>query len=92
VPVVYAGRDELTGKRLYLRKTFRGTKREAQRELARFITEVGDGHHVAVAGTFGELLDRWYEHAAPNWSPATRREHRRQIDVRIKPLLGDRHH
>jgi hypothetical protein len=39
--VVYAGQDDLIGKRRYVRKTVRGTKREAQRELARFITEVG---------------------------------------------------
>jgi hypothetical protein len=68
--IIYAGRDELTGKRRYVRKTVPGTKREAQNELARLLIEVGSGHHVAVAGTFGGLLDRWYHHAAPDWSPA----------------------
>ena len=36
---VYAGRDPLTGKKVWRSRTFRGTKREAERALAAFVTE-----------------------------------------------------
>ena len=40
---VLAGRDEITGKKSYVSKTFRGGRREAERELARLVAEVEAG-------------------------------------------------
>ncbi len=55
---VFVRRDE-AGKKRYLERTVRGTKREAQRVMARLVTEVDEGRHVAAASTrFGEVLDR----------------------------------
>ncbi|MDP9426064.1 MAG: hypothetical protein M3P37_08505 [Actinomycetota bacterium] len=37
-----------------------GTRREAERALARLVVEVDEARHVVAAPmTFGELLDRW---------------------------------
>ena len=59
---VYVGRDSRTGKKRYAQRTVKGTKREAERALARLVTEVDEGRHAAsAAGTFGNLLDRWLE-------------------------------
>jgi integrase len=86
--IVYAGRDPVSGKDRYIRRAFRGSKRAAQQALARLVTEVGDGEHVGTDATFAELLERWYELGAADWSPATAREHRSIIDRHLKPVLG----
>jgi len=44
---VLNGRDALSGRNAYLQETMHGTKREAETELARFVTEVGDGAHAS---------------------------------------------
>ncbi|MGH9148790.1 MAG: hypothetical protein ACRD0F_00405 [Acidimicrobiales bacterium] len=56
---VFLGRDAV-GKRRYLERTVHGTRREVERELARLVVEVDDGHHVASGPmAVGELLDHW---------------------------------
>ena len=58
---VFVGRDA-AGVRRYVQRTVRGTRREAERELARVVVEVDEGRHAAAAPmTFGELLDRWLD-------------------------------
>lgn len=42
---MFLGRDE-TGKKRRLERTIRGTKHEAQRVMARLVTEVDEGRHV----------------------------------------------
>ena len=67
---VYVGRDSRTGKKRYAQRTVHGTKREAERALARLVTEVDEGRHSAsAAGTFGNLLDRWLETKAQSVDP-----------------------
>jgi hypothetical protein len=57
---VYAGRDPLTGKKVWKSRTFQGTKREADRALAAFVTERG------VSGAEGVVAQwrarRWRTH------------------------------
>ena len=54
------------GRKRYVERTVRGTRREAERELARLVVEVDEGRHAAAAPmTFGELLDRWLDGEAP---------------------------
>ena len=56
---VYVGRSA-DDRRRYVERTIRGTRREADRALARLVVEVDEGRHAAAASmTFGELLDRW---------------------------------
>ncbi len=58
---VFLGRDD-TGKKRYIERTVRGTKREAQRVMAHLVVEVDEGRHVAAAATtFGAVLERWLE-------------------------------
>ena len=44
---VLAGRDEITGNKSYVSKTFRGGRRDAERELARLVAEVEAGSTTA---------------------------------------------
>ncbi len=55
---VFVGRDA-DGVMWYFERTVRGTRRDAERELARVVLEVGEGRHAAAAPmSFAELLDR----------------------------------
>jgi len=86
---VYVGRDSRTGRKRYVQRTVHGTKREAERALARLVTEVDEGRHSAsAAGTFGDLLDRWLETKAQSVDPATISNYRWVAEKYIKPGLG----
>ena len=49
------------GKKVWKSRTFQGTKREADRALAAFVTEQPSAQAPAPSRTFGELLERWFE-------------------------------
>jgi integrase len=85
---VHAGRDLDTGRKQYVTRTVRGTKREASRELARLVAQVDDGLVVAKAGTVGDLCERWYEQAQRNLSPVVADNYRRLLDRHILPKFG----
>lgn len=84
---VFAGREE--GRARWVSRTVSGTKRTAQKELAKLVTEVESGS-VAKShqGSVADLLDRWIEHIEPTRSAMTMDEHKRSIDKDIKPSLG----
>jgi integrase len=85
---VYVGRDLLTGQKRYAHKTFKGAKREAQRELAAMVTDVERRVSVRSKLTVGELLEDWFEHARRDFSPKTVREVRGFLDRNLVPSLG----
>jgi integrase len=86
---VLNGRDALTGRKTYLQKTVHGTRREAETELARFVTEVGDGAHASTKGaTVGELLEQWFSYNELDWSPTVVHTYRRIIDRHLVPRFG----
>ena len=86
---VLNGRDALTGRKAYLQKTVHGTKREAETELARFVTEIGDGAHASTKGsTVGELLEQWFCYNELDWSPTVVHTYRRIIDRHLIPRFG----
>ncbi len=88
--VVDVGRDPLDGKRRQLTRTFHGTKREAESELAQFVAQVSnEGAPGSRATTVGELIERWWEHTLPDLSPNTARGYRSKIDQYALPALGD---
>jgi len=71
---VYVGRDERTAKKRYVQRTVHGTQREAERALARLVTEVDEGRHApSASGTVGALLDRWLETKALSVEASTPR-------------------
>jgi integrase len=84
---VYAGRDASDGS-IQVIRTFRGGRRAAQAELARFVTEVADrGEPVTSDVTVAELLDRWIEFVTPLREPGTVRGYKSHVQ-RAKATLG----
>jgi integrase len=82
-------RDPETGKRKRKWHSFAGTKRQAQTECARLITEMEGGVYVEPAKmTLAAFLERWIAHMASQVSP---RSHERYAEIARKnvvPLLG----
>lgn len=78
-----------TGKRRQRWHSFKGTKREAQRECARLISELDKGTAVEPSRiTVAAFLERWIEHMQGQVSP---RSHERYAEIarkNIAPLLG----
>ncbi|MFK8025030.1 MAG: tyrosine-type recombinase/integrase, partial [Ilumatobacter sp.] len=87
---VFLGRDPVTGKKRYATKTVRGGKREAQTTLAEMVTDAERGFTASTTATVGELLEAWFEFAAPDFSPKTVRETRGYIDRSLLPGLGSK--
>lgn len=86
---VYVGRDARTGRKRYVQRTVHGTKREAERAMARLVTEVDEGRHSAsAAGTFGNLLDRWLETKEQLVDPSTFSSYRWLTERYVRPSLG----
>jgi hypothetical protein len=78
-----------TGKRQQRWHSFAGTKREAQRECARLISELDKGVHVEPSRmTLAAFFERWIEHMQGQVSP---RSHERYAEIarkNLSPLLG----
>ncbi len=85
---VYVGRDPLSGRQRRRTSTVHGTKREAQRQLAALVTDVGSGSTSLADITVTQLLDRWLTFVADDLSPTTVDEYRRLCDRRIIPAVG----
>ena len=86
---VFAGRDPLSGAKRYATRTIpMAGKREADKALAAFVADLAGGK-VGSAGsgrTFGDLLERWFEARAKDWSPGTAYQTRWMIDHRLLGL------
>jgi integrase len=87
--IVIDVRDPETGKRKRKWHSFDGTKRAAQVECARLISELTGGAYIEPARTtVGQFLDRWLDHIETQVSP---RSHERYCELarkNIVPLLG----
>lgn len=88
--VVDAGTDPETGKRRQVTKTVRMTKRQAEDELAQFITEVAGGRHAAGDMTFRTLVTRWLANVETDLSESTVEKYESVLRLYILPVLGDR--
>lgn len=86
---VYAGRDPVSGRKLYRTRTFRGPKRAAEDALARLVTEVAGILPTARDATVGELVAEWFELAKADLSPSTVRGYELSIRCYIVPALGE---
>jgi integrase len=84
------GRDPLTGKRQVRYVSFKGTKREAQAELARLLAEAQGGTYVDPSKvSVSEFLDRWArDWVSMNVSPKTGERYRQLLDNQVKPHVG----
>jgi integrase len=85
------GADE-TGKRLIQYQTVHGSKKDAQAELAKRLTEFAEGRYVApTVETVASYAEHWLEHIAPaTRSPITVSRYRTLIVTHIIPGLGDK--
>jgi len=79
----------VTGKKRYVSRTVKGSKREAQRELAALVTQTGHGVPADTATTVSQLLDAWFAQARTDFSPSTVRETNGIIERYLKPGLGE---
>jgi hypothetical protein len=89
---VYAGVDQLTGKKLWLRETVpacttrRETEREAEKVLTRLLNQVGERRSPRTEATVNELLDRWLE--VIDVERTTRTGYVGKIEKHIRPTIG----
>jgi integrase len=88
--IVIDVRDAETGKRRRKWHSFRGTKREAQVECSRLVSQIKDGLYVEPAKmTVRQFLDYWLNHMKSQVAPRT---HERYGEIALKciaPLLGN---
>ena len=87
---VVAAYDPRTGNPKQVSRTVKGSKREAQKALAKFVTEVESGNvPVSASMTLADFLDRWLDHvAASACSPTTVQGYRYKIK-NIVAKLGE---
>ena len=78
-----------TAKRKRRWYTFRGTKRQAQIECARLISELQTGAAVEPSRiTVAQFLDRWLEHIKPQVAPRTHERYGEIVRTYLAPTLG----
>lgn len=82
-------RDPETGARKRKWHSFAGTKREAQKESARLITELGSGDYTEPSKeTVARFLTRWVEHMRSQVSPRTAERYEELAVKSLVPLIG----
>lgn len=87
---VFVGRDPVTGRPRQASRTVRATSKTVNRELAKFIVDLGDRAHPATNATVAQVLEEWLRHAAARGrAPRTIHEARRSIDTVFVPAIGD---
>jgi integrase len=87
--IILDQRDTATGERKRKWHSFTGTKRDAQTECARLISEMKSGAYIELSKvTLKEFLDRWLNHIKPNVSPRTHERYEQIAAKNIAPLLG----
>jgi integrase len=87
--IVLSLTDPATGKRKLKWHSFKGTKRAAQLECSRLVTEMQDGSYIQPSKlTVSQFFDRWLKHIEPNVSPRTHERYQQIATKNIAPLLG----
>jgi hypothetical protein len=88
--IVIDVRDPQTGKRKRKWHSFEGTKREAQIECARLITEREGGAYIdPTRVTVAAFLHRWLGHMSTQVSPRSHENYGAVINTNIVPLIGN---
>jgi integrase len=87
--IVLDVRDPTTGKRKRKWHSFKGTKREAQVECARLLTEQKAGTAVEPSRmTVAAFFERWLEHIQAHVSPRSLERYAELCRKNLAPLLG----
>jgi integrase len=84
------GADPVTGKRQIRYASFKGTKRDAEIELSRLVTQNAAGEGVDPSkATVAEFLERWErDWASVNVSPKTLERYKQILRLNIIPHIG----
>jgi integrase len=87
----FAGRDPVSGRKIYRTRTYRGGRREAEDALSRLVQEVSGGGRAARDATVCVLVREWLELAKADLSPSTVRgyESFKRFKRYIQPTIGD---
>ena len=84
--VILDVRDPATGKRRRKWHSFAGTKRQAQIECARLISEMQRGTYIEPGKiTVAQFLERWLEHVKSRVSPRTHERYAEIVRTNINP-------
>jgi integrase len=87
--VVLDSHDTATGKRKRRWRSFRGTKRQAQIECARLISERQAGTYLEPnKTTLAQFFDRWLEYIKSQVSPGSHERYAEIAQKNLVPLLG----
>jgi integrase len=87
--IIIEMRDPETGRRKRKWHSFSGTKREAQIECARLISEVKVGTYIEPSKTtLAQFLDRWLDDVKSRVAPKTHERYAQICRKNIGPLLG----
>jgi hypothetical protein len=87
--IVVDVRDPTTGKRKRRWHSFAGTKRQAQVECARLLTEMRNGTSVDPSRmTVAAFFERWIEHMEGQVSPRSHERYAELCRKNLAPLLG----
>ena len=87
--IVIDVRDSQTGKRKRRWHSFAGTKRQAQVEAARLISELQKGAAVEPNRiTLAQFLDQWLEYIEPQVAPRTHERYGEIVRTYLAPALG----
>ena len=86
---IFKGRDA-EGKRLYMNKTIKGNKKDAEAYLSKTLTDISAGTFIEPSSeTLDAYLDRWLVAAArPRVRERTFDDYVDKLDRYIRPLLG----
>lgn len=86
---VSCGFDPRTGRRVRVFRTVRGSRRDAERELARLVREVEAGLGVDPGrATLGEWLQAWMEQKRPQLSAKTFERYEGIVRLHLLPAIG----
>jgi integrase len=87
--IVVEMRDPETGRRKRKWHSFSGTKRQAQVECARLVSEVKIGTYIEPSKTtFAQFLDRWLDDVRTHVTPKTHERYAQICHKNIAPLMG----
>jgi len=87
--IILDQRDPATGERKRKWHSYTGTKRQAQIECARLISELKGGAYVEPSKlTLAQYFARWLNHIKPNVSPRTHERYGDLLNKNLAPFLG----
>ena len=89
--VIYTGRDPQTGKKQYKWHSVKGTKKQAEKEMAALINSLETGSYIKPKKTsLGLFLEQWLQdYASTNTAPRTYERYAEIVRLHLIPNLGN---